>query len=169
MPCNENNSSDWRHRDRRPRSREPARILVADDHTDSRDAICALLEAFGFEVLAARDGREAVDVARAEAPDLVLMDVMMPDVDGLQAIRLLRKGPGTEDMPIIACTAMAGAERRVRRAGADDYVGKPFDTQILKRKLNEWLEGRSRVSRARARPRARRRRRTSECTWPERP
>lgn len=142
VPYTKRHRSDWPRRGRRLRNGEPARILVADDHNDSRDAIRALLEAFGFEVLTARDGREAVDVARAEAPDLVLMDVMMPGVDGLQAIRLLRQGPGTRNTPIIACTAMADAELRVRSAGADDYVGKPFDTKNLKRKLNEWLQRR---------------------------
>lgn len=155
-PRREMRRSDWPYRIRQTgRSTEPARILVAEDHADSRDAMCALLEAAGFEVLSARDGREAVEIARAEKPDLVLMDVMMPKLDGLQAIRLLRSGRGTRTTPIIAVTAMDGAEPRVRQAGADDCVIKPLDMRTLERKLDEWLDdppapGRRRRARVRA-------------------
>jgi DNA-binding response OmpR family regulator len=124
------------------RGTEPGRILIAEDHLDSRDALQTLLEAFGYEVLVAANGREAVHVALTERPDLILMDIMMPELDGFQAIRMIREEAGTR-MPIIAVTAMDGARDLSIRAGADDFISKPVDTRALLAKVRECLNQRS--------------------------
>lgn len=114
-------------------------ILIAEDHLDSRDAMRALLEAFGFHVIVAVDGRQAVEVALAEAPDLILMDIMMPEMDGFEATRRLRQHQSTAGIPIIAVTAMEGAQRLALQAGANDYVRKPIDIRGLIAKVHDWL------------------------------
>jgi CheY-like chemotaxis protein len=116
-----------------------ARILVAEDHLDSRDALRALLEAFGYRVLIAVNGREAVDLAIAEQPDLILMDIMMPELDGFEATRALRRDPRTAGIPIIAVTAMEGAQQLAMQAGASDYVRKPIEIRGLIAKVHNWL------------------------------
>ena len=117
-----------------------ATILVAEDHLDSRDALRALLEAFGYHVLEAANGRQAVDVALALLPDLILMDIMMPELDGFEATRELRRHPSTAGTPIIAVTAMEGAHQLALQAGANDYVRKPVDIRGLVAKVHNWLE-----------------------------
>jgi CheY-like chemotaxis protein len=117
-----------------------ATILVAEDHLDSRDALRALLEAFGFHVLEAANGRQAVDVALRWQPDLILMDIMMPELDGFEATRELRRHDSTAHTPIIAVTAMEGAHQLAIQAGADDYVRKPVDIRGLVAKMHELLE-----------------------------
>jgi CheY-like chemotaxis protein len=114
-------------------------ILVAEDHLDSRDALRALLEAFGYRVLVAVDGRQAVEVAISETPDLVLMDIMMPEMDGFEATRALRGDARTANMPIIAVTAMEGAQQLALQAGADDFVRKPVDIRGLVAKVHRFL------------------------------
>jgi len=117
-----------------------ATILVAEDHLDSRDALRALLEAFGYRVVEAVNGREAVEVALAEQPDLILMDIMMPELDGFEATRELRRHRLTHRTPIIAVTAMEGAHHLAIQAGANDYVRKPVDIRRLVAKVHDWLE-----------------------------
>ncbi len=124
-------------------SRLPARILIAEDHLDSRDALRALLEAFGYAVLLASNGKEAVDAAVARSPDLILMDIMMPVMDGFEATRQLRQMRKTGRTPIIAVTAMEGADELALQAGADDYVRKPIDIRVLLAKLNALLARRA--------------------------
>ena len=118
----------------------PRRILVAEDHRDSREAIVALLEAVGYLVSVAENGREAVERATAELPDLVLMDVMMPEIDGFDATRRLRADERTRYLPIIAVTAMEGAREGVLAAGADDCIPKPVDTRLLLGRIRAVLE-----------------------------
>lgn len=122
-----------------PAERSSARILVAEDHLDSRDALRALLEAFGYSVVIATNGQEAVDLALAEEPDLILMDIMMPVLDGFEATRHLRRQPPTSHIPIIAVTAMEGAQELALHAGADDYVRKPIDIRTLLKKVDALL------------------------------
>jgi CheY-like chemotaxis protein len=116
-----------------------ATILVAEDHLDSRDALRALLEAFGYDVLVAVNGREAVELAIAQQPDLILMDIMMPELDGFEATRTLRRDGRTASTPIIAVTAMEGAQQLAMQAGASDYVRKPIDIRGLIAKVHSWL------------------------------
>ncbi len=114
-------------------------IVLAEDHEDSRDALRLLLEAFGYRVHVAGNGREAVAVARAVAPDLVLMDMMMPEVDGFQATRELRASPEFRSVPIVALTAMEGARERVLEAGCDDLVVKPIDVRRFLERVQLWV------------------------------
>lgn len=117
-----------------------ASILVAEDHPDSRDALTALLEAVGYRVYFATDGREAVARAREVRPDLVLMDIMMPVMDGLQATRTLRGDPEFDRVPILALTAMEGARERASDAGCDDFITKPIEVAVFFEKVRTWLE-----------------------------
>ncbi len=114
-------------------------VLVAEDHEDSRDALCTLLDALGYRVLAATNGVEAIDVARAQDPDLILMDMMMPGVDGFQATRTLRADEAFRQVPIIAITAMEGARQAVLEAGCNDLVLKPLDIRAFMERLKAWL------------------------------
>ena len=124
-----------------------ARILVAEDHTDSRDALQALLEAYGYVVTIAIDGREAIERAQSVRPDLILMDIMMPVVDGLSATRELRGKPELDSIPIIALTAMEGGRERALEAGCDDHISKPIDLSSLFQKVRWWVKHR-RVARS---------------------
>ena len=116
-------------------------ILIAEDHLDSREALSALLEAFGFTVVPAVDGNEAVTFARERKPDLILMDIMMPHVDGLEATRRIRHFPETSHIPIITLTAMDGARELAFKAGADDFLAKPINSGALLQKVKSWLAG----------------------------
>jgi CheY-like chemotaxis protein len=116
-----------------------AMILLAEDHADSREALGALLEAFGFQVLLAVDGVEAIDLARRNQPDLILMDVMMPTLDGLEATRRLRGFPETRHIPIITLTALDQARDKAMAAGATDFLAKPINSAILFKKVKTWL------------------------------
>jgi len=106
-------------------------ILIAEDHFDSREALSTLLEAFGYRVLAAVNGREAVERAQEHSPDLILMDIMMPEMDGFEATRRLRELDETRDIPIIVVTAMEGARSLALQAGATDFLRKPIDSRML--------------------------------------
>lgn len=115
-------------------------ILVAEDHLDSRDALKTLLEAVGYSVVEANDGREAVALALESHPSLILMDLMMPEMNGLDATRMLRQQEEMRDVPIIALTALEGVRESALEAGCDDYVTKPVDLPNFLRKLEEWLD-----------------------------
>ena len=114
-------------------------ILVADDNEDCRMALRALLESLGYEVHEAADGGEAVEVTRRVRPDLVLMDIMMPGVDGLEATRRIRDGSGLDDTRIVAVSAMEGACEASREAGCDDCILKPIDLGGLDELVAGWL------------------------------
>jgi CheY-like chemotaxis protein len=117
-----------------------AKILIVEDHRDSREALKALLEAFGYQAIEARDGREAIELARTECPQLILMDIMMPGLDGLDACRHIRAIPGHEKTPIIAVTALEDARELALQAGMSDYVRKPVDIRRLLNKVSGLLE-----------------------------
>ncbi|MEU7655931.1 SpoIIE family protein phosphatase [Micromonospora taraxaci] len=111
--------------DARPGS---ARILVADDNADMREYLSRLLLAAGYRVEAVNDGHQALQAARASQPDLVVSDVMMPGLDGLQLVAALRAEPRTAGTPVLLLSARAGQEASIEglEAGADDYLVKPF-------------------------------------------
>jgi two-component system cell cycle response regulator DivK len=104
------------------------KILVVEDNELNLKLFCDLLRAHGYQAEPVRDGREAVDRARAFAPDLVVMDIQMPYVSGLELIEQLKGDPELSRMPIMAVTAYAakGDEERIREAGAEGYVSKPI-------------------------------------------
>ena len=114
-------------------------VLIAEDHPDSRDALRALLEAFGYRVYVAGDGFQAVAEARAHRPDLILMDMMMPGMDGMEATRTLRADPDFPHIPIVAVTAMEGSRESVLSAGCDDWVVKPINIRSFLGRVSEWL------------------------------
>ena len=116
-------------------------ILVADDNEDCRMALRALLESLGYEVHEAADGEEAVEVARRVRPDLVLMDIMMPEMDGLEATRRIRSGSRLDGTRIVAVSAMEGACEASREAGCDDCILKPIDLGGLEDLVAGWLSG----------------------------
>jgi CheY-like chemotaxis protein len=136
-------SSNGQATDMSPRDhangQEKPLILVAEDHLDSREALSALLEAFGYKVIEAVDGREAVDLARRVQPDLILMDLMMPELDGFEATRRIRAARETRQTPIITVTALSGARQLALDAGADDFIPKPIDSGRLVEKLRTLL------------------------------
>lgn len=109
------------------------RILVVDDDPDILQFVRLNLELDGFAVDLAGGGREALEKAAASPPDLMLLDVMMPEIDGLTVLRRLRSDPGTSNIPVIVLTARSLAEDRVKGLdlGADDYITKPFDLEEL--------------------------------------
>ena len=108
-------------------------ILIADDDPDILELVSFRLERAGYEVLQARNGEEAVQVAIVRRPDLAILDVMMPRLDGNEATRRLREHDETRRMPVILLTARVQEDDIARgfEAGADDYVKKPFSPQEL--------------------------------------
>src|SRR4051812_37921974 len=117
-------------------------ILVVEDTADTRELVKYFLEFSGFRVLEAEDGLEAVDLAFREHPDLILMDMSLPVMDGCQATRLIRKRPELARVPIIACTAHNQWEWRGKAilAGCTDFMTKPLDTDCLADILSRHLQ-----------------------------
>lgn len=114
-------------------------ILIAEDHADSLDALRTLLEALGYRVHVASNGREAVERALEIRPDVILMDMMMPEMDGFEATRTLRSSATFPRVPIIAVTAMEGVRDDVLAAGCSDWLGKPVRVPALLQKMEEWV------------------------------
>jgi len=117
------------------------RVLIADDDPDIVQFVRVNLELEGFEVETAGDGREAVEKVLETSPDLVLLDIMMPEMDGITALRRLRAHPGAANTSVILLTAKALPEDRVKglELGADDYVTKPFDVTELMARIKAVL------------------------------
>ena len=116
------------------------KILIVEDHRDSREALKALFEAFGYVVTEATNGRDAIQAALRERPSVILMDIMMPEMDGFDAARRIRAIPDIASTPIIAVTAMEGARELALQAGMSDYVRKPVDIRGLLNKVSGLLE-----------------------------
>ncbi len=127
----------------RPRLRASAsgKVLLADDNADMRDYVRRILEEAGYDVIAAADGAAALALARSEQPELVLSDVMMPNLDGFALLATLRSEPQTREMPVILLSARAGEEAKLEglQQGADDYLTKPFSTRELIARVGSTL------------------------------
>jgi two-component system phosphate regulon response regulator PhoB len=121
-----------------------SRILIVDDEPDALELIEFNLKAAGFEVLTAADGADAVQKARSRSPDLILLDLMIPEVDGLEVCKILRRDPATSATPIIMLTAKAAEMDRVigLELGADDYITKPFSPRELVLRVRNLLKRR---------------------------
>ena len=121
--------------------REPARILVVDDVPDNVDIVQMRLESQGYEVVTAADGLEALDKIRNLLPDLVLLDVMMPKLDGIQTVKQLRADPTLPFIPVILVTAKADASDVIGglESGGDDYLTKPVDHAALSARVRAML------------------------------
>jgi two-component system cell cycle response regulator DivK len=118
------------------------RILVVDDSPDLTELLQIVLEFSGYEAVVAQNGLEAVEIAHSKLPDLIVMDMFMPVMNGLQATSLIRLNPKTKHIPIVAATAnaTAGDRERCLAAGCNDYISKPFSHQKLVALIEEVLK-----------------------------
>ena len=118
------------------------RLLIADDNEQNRDMLSRRLQRRGFDVLLAHDGRAAVEMARAERPDLILMDMNMPHLDGWEATRQIKAEPDSAGVPVIGLTAHAldGDRERAIEAGCADYHTKPVDFSKLMSQIEALLQ-----------------------------
>ena len=115
-------------------------ILIVEDYADARSFMKFLIESYGYRVLEASDGQQAVETVQQEHPDLVLMDLAMPVMDGLTATRIIRGFDGTARLPIIAVTAHGKSfYKQALEAGCDDLINKPIDFAAFEPFLNQYL------------------------------
>ncbi len=123
--------------------RKMARILIVEDNDDNRDMLMRRLERRGYATLVAVDGQQGIEIAYGEQPDLILMDMGLPVVDGWEATRRLKAAPETQHIPIIglSANAMAGDAEKGLAAGCDDYDTKPVEIARLLEKIQRLLGG----------------------------
>jgi two-component system cell cycle response regulator DivK len=117
------------------------RILVVEDHEENRRIMRDLLTAAGYEMLEALTGEEGIVLAERERPDLILMDIQLPGLDGYETTRRIKAQPALRAIPIIAVTsyALSGDDVKALEAGCDAYVTKPFSPRALLAKMREFL------------------------------
>jgi two-component system cell cycle response regulator DivK len=121
----------------------PKRVLVVEDDTDNRRIVVKVLTVDGYEVEEAEDGEGALDVVARKRPDLILMDLALPGLDGWEATRRLKADAATKSIPVVALTAFAmrGDEERARAAGCDDYLAKPARPAAIRAVVKRYLDG----------------------------
>ena len=121
------------------------RILIVEDNEENRDSLSRRLQRRGFEVIAANDGKDGITKAQSEKPDLILMDMNMPELDGWEATRRLKAAPETAGTPVIALTAYAlsGDRERALEAGCADYHAKPVEFAKLLAQIEGILQSKS--------------------------
>jgi two-component system, cell cycle response regulator DivK len=117
------------------------KILIVEDHPDMRELLCLILESLDYIPIIASHGKECLEKAIAEKPQLILMDMMMPGMDGWEAAKTLRANPETKKIPILATTALFRPHelKTCLEAGCNDYIVKPFSVQNLRGKIRELL------------------------------
>ncbi len=117
------------------------KILIVDDELDTLVPLKRTLEAGDYQVIEASNGMEAIEKTRSEQPDLILLDLMMPGMDGIEVCKVLKEDPTTDDIPVIMLTAKGDIEDKIGgiETGADDYVTKPFDLGELKARIKMIL------------------------------
>ena len=117
------------------------KVLIVEDHPDMLGILTWLLSMLGFSVITANNGREGVEKAIEEKPNLILMDIMMPEMDGREAIRIIRSNPKTQDIPILAATVLCreSEQRECIEAGCNGYIGKPFTFEELQEKIQALI------------------------------
>lgn len=118
------------------------KVLVVEDNAQNRLLVKDLLEFHGFVIIEAENGEEGIRLARAEKPDLILMDIQMPVMDGFSAGKILKEDPETKGIKLLAVTsfAMKGDREKVMAAGFDGYISKPIDTRGLPGLIRKFLE-----------------------------
>jgi two-component system, cell cycle response regulator DivK len=116
-------------------------VLVVDDHEDNRRILRDLLGSAGYEVLEATTGDDGVAMAKARTPDLILMDIQLPGIDGYEATRRIKADDALRRIPLIVVTsyALSGDDAKALAAGADAYVAKPFSPRAMLAKIREYL------------------------------
>jgi two-component system cell cycle response regulator DivK len=117
------------------------RILVIEDQEDNRQIVRDLVTANGYELIEATTGEEGLEVAARERPDLILMDIQLPGIDGYEVTRRIKADPKLRQIPIIAVTsyALSGDDKKAFAAGCDGYVTKPYSPRLLLAKIREYL------------------------------
>ena len=117
------------------------RVLVIEDTLDNRQILRDLLTAAGYDIIEAEDGAAGVAMAAEQLPDLILMDIQLPVIDGYEATRRIKADPATRHIPIVAVTsyALAGDEAKTREAGCDGYIAKPYSPRNLLEKVRGFL------------------------------
>jgi two-component system cell cycle response regulator DivK len=117
------------------------RILMVEDTEDNRQIVRDLMDSVGYDLIEAADGAAGVAMAAEHKPDLILMDIQLPVMDGYEAARRIKAKPELSHIPIIAVTsyALSGDEDKTRAAGCDGYVAKPFSPRQLLAMINEFL------------------------------
>ncbi len=117
------------------------RILVVEDQPDNRQIIRDMLADTGYEITEAENGEEALAAIANQRPDLILMDIQLPVMDGYAATRRIKTDPTLKSIPVIAVTsyALSGEEKKAREAGCDDYVPKPYSPRQLLAKIRQYL------------------------------
>ena len=118
-----------------------SKILLVEDNEMNRDMLSRRLERKGFEIVIAVDGQAGIDMASSSNPDIILMDLSLPVMDGWEATRKIKADPATQSIPVIALTAhaMAGDEQKALAAGCNDYDTKPIDLKRLLGKIEKLL------------------------------
>ncbi|MBI3164449.1 MAG: response regulator [Anaerolineales bacterium] len=118
------------------------RILIVEDNMDTYELVKFILEKNGFETFLAMNGRDGVNAAAKQRPDLIIMDLSMPEMDGWTATRLIKGSLQTSAIPLIALTAHAlpGDRKRAFDAGCDEYITKPMDLLDLLETVNDWMQ-----------------------------
>ena len=118
------------------------RILLVEDNPATIDVVQKELEFLGYDPLIADNGEKAIEMAAAELPDLIIMDISLPRMDGLEATAMIRKNPKTESIPILAATARAlpGDREKCLQSGCNDYIAKPFTHRELGAALKKLLK-----------------------------
>ena len=119
----------------------PRTVLVVDDHEDNRRILRDLLRNAGYEVVEARTGEDGVATAKARTPDLILMDIQLPGIDGYEATRRIKADDALRRIPLIVVTsyALSGDDTKALAAGADAYVAKPFSPRAILAKIREYF------------------------------
>jgi two-component system cell cycle response regulator DivK len=118
------------------------RILIVEDHEDARRILRDMLETTDYELVEAENGEQALAAVARQRPDLILMDIQLPILDGYEATRRIKADPALRSIPIIAVTsyALSGDEAKARAAGCDDFIPKPYSPRQLLAKVRQYLD-----------------------------
>lgn len=123
-------------------SAEPKTVLIVEDNELNMKLFRDLLEIHGYQTLEARTGPEALNALKDNRPDLILMDIQLPEVSGLEVTKEIKSSPKLADIPVIAVTAFAmkGDEERIRQGGCEDYIAKPISVATFLEKVKRYLD-----------------------------
>jgi two-component system cell cycle response regulator DivK len=118
----------------------PKKVLIVEDNRYLREILASILHSSGYVIMEAATGLQGIEIALAEQPTLILLDLDLHDITGIETARVLKENPLTTDIPIIACSAMSGSEWRdvALRVGIADYLQKPISLAIIKAKIEQY-------------------------------